>query len=439
MNEEFPIFSGGWQTAKLRRKLRAADGIRIGPFGSALTLDQMVSDGYKVYGQENVISDDFTAGSRYITPSKYAELKACSINSGDLLVTMMGTTGRCCVVPKDIQVGIMDSHLIRLRFQKEIDPDFMALLIDKGHYIREQIGAAGKGTIMSGLNSAIIKDVWIGLPDLKVQRHLVRYVAEQTAQIDQLMDMRRRQMALLKEQRAAVIQEAVTRGLNPNASMKDSGLPWLGEIPAHWKLVPLKYLCEFSGGGTPSKENISYWTGGDIPWVSPKDMKTFWISDTQDKLTVQAVKESSTNFVESGALLMVVRSGILQRTIPIAINMVRVTLNQDMKALRFNLKMNVEFAANFILGLQDSLLLQWLKEGATVESIEHNYLSSSLFPLPPINEQQEIVAFIERQNEILDNIHAAYTRQLALLTEYRAALIHECVTGQRNVPETVTA
>ena len=253
------------------------------------------------------------------------------------------------------------------------------------------------------LNLELINNAMMLAPSPQEAKNIANFLDHETAKIDTLIDKQQQLIKLLKEKRQAVISHAVTKGLNPNAPMRDSGVAWLGDVPEHWEIIPLKYLCKFSGGGTPSKENLSYWTGGDIPWVSPKDMKSFWLSDTQDKLTEKAVKESSTNFVESGALLMVVRSGILQRIIPIAINTVRVTLNQDMKALRFNSQMNVEYAANFILGYQGPLLLEWSKEGATVESIEHEYLSSSLFPVPPIEEQKIINQASHLQNYRPDN------------------------------------
>ena len=207
-NEGFPEH---WTHSKVRRKLRGVDGIRIGPFGSSLTLDQMVGEGFKVYGQENVIANDFTVGTRFIDPNKYSELKACSIASRDLLVTMMGTTGRCCVVPENIEEGIMDSHLIRLRFQdQQINPEYMALLVDKGHYVRQQIIASGKGSIMSGLNSAIIKDVWVGLPDIITQQQIVNTIDEQMKKLDELQTLRQKEMDLLQEYRSALIHEYVT-------------------------------------------------------------------------------------------------------------------------------------------------------------------------------------------------------------------------------------
>ena len=271
------------------------------------------------------------------------------------------------------------------------------------------------------------------LPDKKTQKKIIDFLDNETAKIDILIEKQQLLIKLLKEKRQAVISHAVTKGLNPDAPMRDSGVDWLGKVPEHWKLIPLKYLCKFNGGGTPSKENLNYWSGGNIPWVSPKDMKTFWLTDTQDKLTDIAVEESSTNFVENGALLMVVRSGILQRKIPIAINRVRITLNQDMKALRFNSLMDVEYAANFILGYQNSLLLEWSKEGATVESIEQEYLSGSLFPVPPVKEQISINNYIKKRMNSFRNLEEHSSHGITLLKERRTALISAAVTGKIDV------
>jgi type I restriction enzyme S subunit len=271
---------------------------------------------------------------------------------------------------------------------------------------------------------------------------IANFLDHETAKIDTLIEKQQQLIQLLKEKRQAVISHAVTKGLSSlnggsNAKMRDSGVEWLGEVPEHWEIIPLKYLCTFSGGGTPSKDNLSYWTDGDIPWVSPKDMKSFWLSNTQDKITEKAVIESSAKLVEIGALLMVVRSGILQRTIPIAINSVRVALNQDMKALRFNSRMNAEYAANFILGCEQSLLLEWSKEGATVESIEHEYLSNGLFPVPPIEEQILINKKISDRMKVFQNLENNAARGIALLQERRTALISAAVTGKIDVRDWV--
>ncbi|MGV6810288.1 MAG: restriction endonuclease subunit S [bacterium] len=277
--------------------------------------------------------------------------------------------------------------------------------------------------------------IQVKLPTLPFDeaKKIADFLDHETAKIDRLIEKQQQLIILLKEKRQAVISHAVTKGLNPDAPMRDSGVEWLGEVPAHWEIVPLKYLCDFSGGGTPSKDNLSYWNDGKIPWVSPKDMKSFWLTGSQNKITELAVKESSTNFIESGALLIVVRSGILQRTIPIAINKVKVTLNQDMKALKFNHRVNAEYVANYILGNVYILLLEWSKEGATVESIEHEYLSSSLIPVPPKHEQVQVNDVIRDQMSLFDDLESKMTKEILLLQERRTALISAAVTGKIDV------
>lgn len=265
------------------------------------------------------------------------------------------------------------------------------------------------------------------------QNTIANFLDHETSKIDHLIEKQQKLIELLKEKRQAVISHAVTKGLNPNVKMKDSGVEWLGEVPEHWQLVPLKYLCTFSGGGTPTKDNLSYWTDGNIPWVSPKDMKTFWISETQDYITEKAVKESSTNTVEQNSLLMVVRSGILQRTIPIAINTVPVTMNQDMKALKFGKRVLVEYIANLIHGNTVQLLLEWSKEGATVESIEHEYLANSLIPVPSLKEQEEITQVIAKKMKVYAELTEKAELQITLLQERRTALISAAVTGKIDV------
>ncbi|TCB45155.1 restriction endonuclease subunit S [Acinetobacter terrestris] len=297
----------------------------------------------------------------------------------------------------------------------------------------KQLNNLGRGTTFLELSSDELGSYALGIPNAEEQTQIANFLDHETAKIDTLIAKQEKLIELLKEKRQAVISHAVTKGLNPDVNMKDSGVEWLGQVPEHWQLVPLKYLCTFSGGGTPTKDNLSYWTDGNIPWVSPKDMKTFWISETQDYITEKAVKESSTNIVEQNSLLMVVRSGILQRTIPIAINTVPVTMNQDMKALKFGKRVLVEYIANLIHGNTAQLLLEWSKEGATVESIEHEYLANSLIPVPSLKEQEEITQVIAKKMKVYAELTEKAELQITLLQERRTALISSAVTGKINV------
>ena len=354
-----------------------------------------------------------------------------TLREGDLVSMRVGYPGVTAVIPKELD-GANCASLLIIRRPSELSSRLLCYQINTDIGIN-QIKLLQQGAAQEQINVSDIVNFWVVCPPENEAISLERFLDHETAKIDTLIEKQQQLIKLLKEKRQAVISHAVTKGLNPNAPMRDSGVEWLGDVPEGWEMVPLKYLCNFSGGGTPSKDNLSYWTGGDIPWVSPKDMKSFWVSDTQDKLTEKAVEESSTNFVETGALLMVVRSGILQRTIPIAINTVRVTLNQDMKALKFNERINTEYAANYIVGNVSSLLLEWSKEGATVESIEQDYLSGSLIPVPPKEEQDAINEKIKKRIADFKDLEIRAVKGIALLQERRTALISAAVTGKIDV------
>jgi type I restriction enzyme, S subunit len=385
-----------------------------------------VSEYYGIKPRGDVIDDgDFLSRAESLVG-----YKKCKTN--DLVMNIMLAWKRGLGITK--YDGIVSPAYSVFRFNENAYPDYMHYLLRTDIYI-DHFKTRSTGVIDSRLRlyPDSFYDVSILLPTVKEQEAIASFLDHETAKIDALIGKQQQLIQLLKEKRQAVISHAVTKGLNPKVKMRDSGVEWLGEIPKHWEIAPLKYLCAFSGGGTPTKDNLSYWIGGNIPWVSPKDMKSFWLSDTQDKVTERAIIESSTNFVETGALLMVVRSGILQRTIPIAINTVRVTLNQDMKALRFNADINVEYAANFILGHEASLLLEWSKEGATVESIELEYLSSGLFPIPPPDEQVKIVQYVKERMKAFQALEENAVLGIALLQERRTALISAAVTGKIDV------
>ncbi|MDN3614895.1 restriction endonuclease subunit S [Vibrio gallaecicus] len=330
-------------------------------------------------------------------------------------------------------VGFGSSEIYVLRSNEKTDNRFLYYRLQEDSFMDIATAAMTGAGGLKRVPSDVVNGYSLGTPEADEQTKIASFLDHETAKIDTLIDKQQQLIKLLKEKRQAVISHAVTKGLNPEAPMKGSGVEWLGKVPEHWDLVPLKYLCLFSGGGTPSKDNLAYWTNGTMPWVSPKDMKTFWVDKTQDYITDIAVKESSTNLVETGALLMVVRSGILQRTIPIAINTIPVTLNQDMKALRFNERMTAIYAANYIVGNVDKLLLEWSKEGATVESIEHEYLTNSLFPVPPVEEQQQIVDVLKVQMDRYDQLEQRSVKGIELLSERRTALISAAVTGKIDV------
>ena len=177
-------------------------------------------------------------------------------------------------------------------------------------------------------------------------------------------------------------QETETEGLYP--------------LPEGWKWMRVKDVAKSLGGGTPSKNNPEYW-GGTIPWISPKDMQAFEIFYSQDYITEKGLVESTTNLIEPNSVLIVFRSGILRRKIPIAINRVPVTINQDLKALIPKRAIIIpEFLAYYLKSIENYIITRCVEKGATVHRIISKRFFELAVPLPPLEEQKRIVSRLEQ-------------------------------------------
>jgi type I restriction enzyme S subunit len=196
------------------------------------------------------------------------------------------------------------------------------------------------------------------------------------------------------------------------------------------ELIHLKNTGNWSGGGTPSKANPAYWEGGTIPWVSPKDMKTFEIVDSQDKITPEAIADSPVRLVPAGSILMVVRSGILAHTFPVAIAKTDVTLNQDMKAITPREGIVPKFLAYQLTSQSNEILTHCTKTGTTVSSVETKLLQSLPFWIPDATKQEAIVAELDKQLSRLDETTNTLKAIQAKLKQARASILKAAVEGR---------
>ena len=408
-----------WQTKQVRYLLKdGAEGIKIGPFGSALKLEDMVDYGTRVYGQENVIKKDFTLGKRRISQDKFEEMQVYKVYADDLLITMMGTSGKCILVPEDAEVGIIDSHLLRMRVKEtEILPKYFRLLIDECYEIENQIKISGKGSIMHGLNSSIVKSLTLPLPSLTEQGKILNFLDHETAKIDILIEKQQQLIKLLKEKCEAVISHAVTKGLNPSNPMRDSGVEWLGEVPKHWDVKRLKFTCEFvtqktdiGNKKTIALENIesgsgkyvatdSIYTGEDVGFKSGDVLF--------GKLRPYLAK---VYFAEDGGVAF----GDL---------------------LVYRPKGNLLGKYCFYQMINEAFIktVDSSTYGSKMPRASADFINDMEVSLPPIREQEEIVTYIDTVLAKFDDIEVKAKSVIRLMQERRTALISAAITGKIDV------
>lgn len=383
---------------------------------------------------------DVTSAGTYLTTT---EQKLSSLGSslsvklkpGALFLSIAGSVGKPCITR--IKCCIHDGFVYFPRFKG--DAKFLYYLFASGEPYR---GLGKLGTQLN-LNTDTVGSIVAGFPDLDEQQAIAARLDRETGRVDRLVAKKRELIERLKEKRTALISRTVTRGLPAEAAAKaglpthpppkPSGLDWLGDIPAHWEMKRLSYLFRFSSGGTPPTENAEYWEG-DLPWVSPKDMKCFHLSDTIDHVSELALKETSTTAVLPETMLLVARSGILKHSIPVAITTRRMTINQDIKGVTpLRKDASVYYYAWFIEGHQSALLTEWRKEGATVESLELERVKNCALPFPPVPEQAAIAAYLDEETAKLDALVGKVEEAVERLQEYRTALITAAVTGKIDV------
>lgn len=202
-----------WEVRKIKTVLKEGNSIKIGPFGSSLTGKVDIDLPYKIYGQWNIVGGDFFAGTNYISEKTFDELKVYEVIPGDIMISMMGTVGKCRVVPLDIQKGIMDSHVVKIRLNnKLVDNRYFEYFYDKDNssIIFNNIQFMKKGSIMDGLNSSIIKSLILTFPSIKEQKEIIEYLNAIVGKIDRTVNNIKSKINLLQERKQIIINDVVT-------------------------------------------------------------------------------------------------------------------------------------------------------------------------------------------------------------------------------------
>lgn len=201
------------------------------------------------------------------------------------------------------------------------------------------------------------------------------------------------------------------------------------EAPVGWTTAALSDLGQWFGGGTPSKQRSDFWSGGDVPWVSPKDMKSLLISDTEDHISELALEETVVHRFPAGSIAFVVRSGILEHTLPVAQILVEATANQDMRVLAPAPQLNAKWLLYAVLAEAPSIRTACQKDGTTVASIDVPKLSAWNLAVPPRGEQDRIVAAVDRLLAEVESGMADLAVALGEATALRIAIIRDALQG----------
>ncbi|MDW7709493.1 MAG: restriction endonuclease subunit S [Deferrisomatales bacterium] len=200
-----------------------------------------------------------------------------------------------------------------------------------------------------------------------------------------------------------------------------------------WSEAALADVCRIVGGGTPSRSNADFY-GGSIPWITPKDMKVWEISGAQVSITQAGLDNSATRLVPADSVLIVVRSGVLKHTVPVALSRVPAAINQDMKALLCGNRVVPAFLARFIKA-QSPAILKWVR-ATTADNFPIDNLKALTVPLPPLPEQKRIAAILDKADEMRAKRRAALAELDTLAQSIFLEMFGDPVANPKGWPET---
>lgn len=353
------------------------------------------------------------------------------LSPGDLLISRSGTLGRAFVYTESNGPCSYAGYLVRFILSDNNIPRFFFYLT-KSLAFQGWVQSAAIEATIGNVNGEKYANLCVPVPSLRIQRRIVSYLDAETEQIDKLVAEKERMLALLEEKRAALVNRAVTRGLNPNVPMKPSDIDWLGNIPAHWEVKRLKNVAqELQTGPFGSQLHAEEYTDEGVPVINPADIAGFRINgnkaakideDTAERLSRHRMVPGDVIFARRGELGRSAVVGPEQAGWLCGTGCLRVRLIKDLLEPEFLLLVMANTNAGNFLSAESI--------GSTMENLNTETLGKFFVLVPPLMEQRSIIQHLENEQRDLENFKGTLANSISLLKERRNALITAAVTGQ---------
>lgn len=340
-----------------------------------------------------------------------SEILQYGVKSGDLLVCEGGEVGRAGVVDSPPEECIIQNALHRVRSKTGANVRYL-------HYVLHLVSSAGWFDVLC--NKATIAhftrekfaDLQIPISSNVEQIRIAAFLDRETTRIDQLIAKKERQIELLQEKRSALISHAVTKGLNPKAKMKDSGIEWLGEIPEHWEVKRLKRIARLRSGESITSSDIG--DSGEYPVYGGNGLRGY-----------------TAFYTHEGEFVLIGRQGALCGCINYASG--RFWASEHAVVV----SPIVEIATIWLGELLRTMELNRYSQSAAQPGLAVETIAALFIPAPPFVEQTAIASILKRETERIDALSEKIRHSIERLQEYRTALISAAVTGKIDVREMV--
>lgn len=370
----------------------------------------------------------------YLSWEKYYESPEIFVEQGHVLVTQRGSLGKVAVIEENIGRATINPSMAILKNIAD-NPKYIFWVLNATGFL-SFIDIVNSATAVPMISQEQLSNFQLALPPPSEQTAIANYLDKKTTAIDELIADKEQLLKLYEEEKTALINHAVTKGLNPDAPMKDSGIAWLGEIPEHWEVKKLKYVVVKIGSGVTPSGGASVYQLSGIPLLRSQNIYFDGLKlDDVAYITPDIHDKMSNSKVFSGDVLLNITGASIGRSYYVEDWLGEANVNQHVCIIRPKQNISTKFLYFLLRSNIGQEQITNEQTGSGREGLNFESLKNFKIPFLEPEEQQSIVDYIETECSKIDAQVARTRKLIELLTEYRTALISEVVTGKIKVTD----
>jgi len=354
------------------------------------------------------------------------------VKNGDTIVSTVRTYLKAIAPIEDLEQRLVVSTGFAVIRPRDLLPGYLSRLL-LSHYFLERIASVSVGVSYPAVNPSDIGNIVAPKPPIAEQIKIASFLDRETARIDALIQKKERMIELLKEKRIALITQAVTKGLDPNAKMKDSGIDWLGEVPEEWNITRLKYAVDYKVSSVDKKTNENEFPVRLFNYTDVYNNN--YLSNDMNLMAVSATEREISEFGVFESDILITKDSEDWRDI--AKPAMIISSNPDilcgyhLAILKPDIS---EFRAQYLFRVLQAKSIntqfQLASSGVTRYGLPKSAIGEALIPIPPVYEQDNICLALEHEDKRMEQLNQRIVDSITLLHEYRSSLIHSAVTGK---------
>lgn len=407
-----------WKTMKVKYICNVTDGTHFSP--------ATISEG-KPYITVSNVKDDFidieSAGRISIADFNELVKQGCQPETGDVLLAKDGTVGRTAIV-KDNDYVVLSSLGI-LSPNDNLTSSYLKYMLDSS-ILQEQMNEAMAGSALRRITITKIKDFIALLPPTSEQRAIASYLDHKVGQIDALISEKEKMVEDLKAYRSSLITETVTKGLNKEVKMKDSGVEWIGRIPTTWQSSKIGWIYSDLGSGTtPDSNNNLYYKDEGYNWLQTGDLTDGYITETSKHISQLAIDEKRMRFYPVDSIVVAMYGATIGK---VGYLKIETSTNQACCVLPPSENMDAMYLFYTMHASKEFLISNSI--GGGQPNISQSIIREHIIPVPPLKIQKEIASFLQNKIGKIVSTLSELEHQLSDLKFYKSSLITEAVTGK---------